>query len=303
MNDRREQEERKKALRKRKRRKIIPWLFISPFLIAFLLFFIYPAGYSFYLSFFKYKGYGEATPVGLDNYKALLTYSVFWKSLGNTVFYFLVHFIPVMLGAFVFALALQSKHMQHLQKIIKPVLFLPQVVPIVATALIFKIIFASKSGAINQILGMDVQWLEKPDIMRWPVVVLIIWRSIGWFMVIFLAGLTTISDDLNEAATLDGAGNWQRITKITIPLMKPIFLFAFITDAISSFKIFTEPNIMTSNSGVAPVDAQPIMNIITNHIKGGNFGMASAAGWILFAIILVVSLGQMVLMRNKEASK
>lgn len=122
----------------------------------------------------------------------------------------------------------------------------------------------------------------------------------GWFMVIFLAGLTTISSDLNEAATLDGANNWQRITKITIPLMKPIFLFAFVTDVISSFKIYTEPNVMMVETGTIPVDAQPVMNIITNHIKGGNFGMASAAGWILFLIILVVSLAQLFLMKNKE---
>ena len=82
--------------------------------------------------------------------------------------------------------------------------------------------------------------------------------------------------------------------------MKPIFLFAFVTDVISSFKIYTEPNVMMVETGTIPVDAQPVMNIITNHIKGGNFGMASAAGWILFLIILVVSLAQLFLMKNKE---
>ena len=283
-----------------KKKTIIPYLFITPFLIAFVLFFVYPAGYSLYLSFLKYKGYGEATFVGFQNYKALLTYALFWKSLGNTAFYFLAHFVPVMAGAFLFALAMQSSYIGRAQKVIKPVLFLPQVVPLVASALIFKIIFSTNSGALNHITGLHVKWLEDPGLLKWPVVFLIIWRSVGWFMVIFLAGLTTISSDLNEAATLDGANNWQRITKITIPLMKPIFLFAFVTDVISSFKIYTEPNVMMVETGTIPVDAQPVMNIITNHIKGGNFGMASAAGWILFLIILVVSLAQLFLMKNKE---
>ena len=283
-----------------KKKKWIPYLFITPFLIAFILFFIYPAGFSLYLSFLKYKGYGDVVFVGLNNYKSLLSYPLFWKSLGNTVFYFLTHFIPVMAGAFFFALAMQSHYIGKSQKIIKPVLFLPQVVPLVASALIFKIIFSTNSGALNQITGLHIKWLEDPNLLKWPVVILIIWRSIGWFMVIFLAGLTTISTDLNEAATLDGASHWQRIVKITIPLMKPIFLFAFVTDVISSFKIYTEPNVMMVETGTIPVDAQPVMNIITSNIKGGNFGMASAAGWILFLIILAVSLAQLALMKNKE---
>ena len=120
-----------------KKKTIIPYLFITPFLIAFALFFVYPAGYSLYLSFLKYKGYGEATFVGLNNYKSLLTYALFWKSLGNTAFYFLAHFVPVMAGAFLFALAMQSSYIGRAQKVIKPVLFLPQVVPLVASALIF----------------------------------------------------------------------------------------------------------------------------------------------------------------------
>ena len=282
---------------------LLPYLLITPFLAAFILFFLYPAGYSLYLSFFKYKGYGEAKFVGIDNYVSLLNYRVFWKSMGNTLFYFLVHFIPVMGGAFLFAIAMHSKLMEKAQKIIKPILFLPQIVPVVATSLIFRILFATKSGAINQLFGTEIRWLEDSSIIRWPVIALIVWRSIGWFMVIFLAGLTTISDDLYEAATLDGATGWQKIVYITIPLMKSIFLFDFITDAISSFKIYTEPNIVTAGSGAAPVDAQPVMNIITNNIKGGNFGSAAAAGWILFVIIFIVSLAQLYFMRDKEGKK
>ena len=92
----------------------------------------------------------------------------------------------------------------------------------------------------------------------------------------------------------------QVVKKITMPLMKPIFLFAFVMDAISSFKIYTEPNILIAGTGTLPTDAAPVMSIIANNIRSGNFGMASAAGWILFALILVISLAEMALLKNKD---
>lgn len=282
-----------------KRRKVLPYLFILPFMLSFVLFFAIPALYSLVLSFLSYKGYGQAKFIGINNYVALFSYSAFWKAVKNTIFYFLIHLIPVMAGAFAIALAMQTKFLGRLQKVFKPIFFLPQIVPVMATALTFRIIFSKNTGAINQMFGSSVAWLEDSAWMRWCVVVLIVWRSVGWFMVIFLAGLTTISSDIKEAAIIDGATGFQVVTRITMPLMKPIFLFAFVMDAISSFKIYTEPNILIAGTGTLPTDAAPIMNIIANNIKSGNFGMASAAGWILFAMILVISLVEMILLRNK----
>jgi ABC-type sugar transport system permease subunit len=290
-----------RAARERNRDGAVPYLFILPFLASFLLFFAFPAGYSLVLSFFNYKGYGVATFVGLGNYRALLNYSGFWKAIGNTLFYFLTHLVPVMGGAFLFALMLGSQALGRWQKVFKPVLFLPQVIPVMAAALTFRIIFATNTGAINQIFGSAVRWLEYPSVMRWTVVALGIWRSIGWFMIVFLAGLTTINPSLYEAATLDGATLWQRTLRITIPLMNPIFLFAFIMDAISSFKIYTEVNVLIAGISNAPTDAAPIMNIITTNMSSGSFGKASAAGWLLFLMILTVSAVELALMRDKEA--
>ena len=279
---------------------IVPYLFIAPFIITFILFFAYPAGYSLVLSFFKYKGYGTATFIGLRNFQSLLGYSAFWKSIGNTVFYFIVHLIPVMGGAFLFALLLQSKVLGFWQKVFKPILFLPQVIPVMASVLTFNVIFASYSGAINQLFNLDVRWLEDPMVMRWTVVILVVWRSIGWFMIVFLAGLTTISPSLYEAAKLDGANNFQQTTRITIPLMRPIFLFAFIMDAIGSFKIYTEVNVLLARTQDAPTYAAPIMNMITSNLRNGSFGKASAAGWLLFLMILIISVTELFLMRNRE---
>lgn len=280
--------------------KIIPYLYILPFLFTFLLFFAAPALYSLVLSFFNYKGYGKMTFVGFQNYQSLLSYGAFWKSVRNTFFYFAAHVIPVMAGAFLVAVALRSKIVGGLQKVFKPIIFMPQVVPVMATALVFKIMFSTRSGIINQMFGTEVAWLDDRSIMRWVVVLLVIWRSLGWFMVIFLSGLTTISDDLYEAASLDGANKFQQIIRITLPLMKPFFLFAFIMDAISSFKIYTEPNLLVSAQAQAPVDVAPMMNMITNNLKGGSFGMASAAGWLLFIVILFISALEFVLMKNRS---
>lgn len=119
-------------------------------------------------------------------------------------------------------------------------------------------------------------------------------------MVIFLAGLTTINSDLYEASTLDGATYLQQTIHITLPLMKPIFLFAFIMDAISSFKIYTEVNVMIAGTANAPTDAASIMNMITQNLENGNFGTASAAGWLLFILIAVISVIEQRLLRSEE---
>ena len=227
----------RETARSKRHEKMVPYLFIAPFLISFAVFFVFPAGYSLVLSFFKYKGYGKATFVGLNNYHSLLHYSAFWKAIGNTLFYFLVHLLPVMGFAFLFAVLLQSERIGKIRNVFKPILFLPQVVPVMASVLTFRVIFSTYTGAINQVFGLTVSWLDDPNIMRWTVVAYSVWRSTGWFMIIYLAGLTTINPSLYEAAILDGATSAQRIFYITIPMMRSIFLFAFIMDAISSFKV------------------------------------------------------------------
>lgn len=283
-----------------KNKKIAPYLLISPFILSFFFLFVYPAGYSLVLSFFNYRGYGVARFVGLDNFKSLLHYTAFWKELGNTAFYFLLHIVPSIGLGFVFALILSSKYVKDVNKIFKPIIFLPQVIPVSAIALIFRMILQKRTGVINQMFGLSVPWLEDPTIFRYCVVFLDCWRGVGWFMVIFLAGLTTISPDLYEAATIDGASSFKQIFKITIPLMKPTFIFAFLMDAISSFKIYTSVNVLYSGAVEANTDVAPIMNQITSNLKGGQFGKAAAAGWLLFIIIFIITVIEKKLIEGRE---
>lgn len=283
-----------RCLRGNLHEKSVPYLFILPFIISFLVFFFAPAIYSLVLSFYKYKGYGKMNFLGFDNYISLLTYGTFWQSVGNTVFYYLAHMIPTLLIAFVLAMMLHSKYIQSIQGIFKPVLFMPQIVPIVATSLIFKIMFSTQYGAINQILGTQIEFLSDSFWARWSVVIMITWRSIGWYMVILLAGLTTISDDIIEASTIDGASLPQRVIRIIIPLMRPIFLYCLVMSAISSIKLFTEVNVLLADSSgfATRPNVIPVMNILKINLSGGNFGMASAAGWLIFVLVSFVSVFQ-----------
>jgi ABC-type sugar transport system permease subunit len=269
---------------------LVPYLFIAPFMISFIIFFLVPAAYSFILSFFQYKGYGSMKFIGAKNYTSLFTYGSFWLSLRNTFFYFIVHSIPTIIIAFILAYMLQSKLMYGVQRYYKPVLFLPQVIPIVASALVWKIILSRDTGVINQIFGLTIDYLNDPAWQRWMVVVLQIWRATGWYMIIFLAGLTTVGEELHDASLIDGASTMQHIVRIVLPIMKPIFLFTFIMNGIGAIKLFTEPTVLIAVGSEFKPNVMTLMNVLVSNINGANFGMASATGWFVFVLVLIVTL-------------
>ncbi len=275
------------------KRAAVPYLFLLPFLILYLLFFLWPAVYSFILSLLKYSGYGSAKWVGLQNYINLFQYDTMWKCLGNTVFYFIFSFIPTMFFSFLLALAVRSRRATRLRSVYKPLIFLPQICAVVASSLCFKIIFGERVGVINQFLGTSIPFLTDPSWMRWTVVILLSWRGIGWYFIIYLSGLTTIGDDITEAAEIDGANGLQNLWHIILPMMRPTFMVAFITNAIGSFKIYTEPNLLLAQNYDPPMKVAPYINLIINSMSGGQFGMAAAAGWILVLIILLLTLLQL----------
>jgi ABC-type sugar transport system permease subunit len=289
----------------KRRERLVPYLFILPFLVSFVVFFLAPALYSLVLSFYQFKGYGAMKFKGWANYQSLLTYSTFWASIRNTLFYFIMHTIPTMVLAFTFAYMLQSKLMSRRQSVLKPVLFMPQIVPIIASSLIFRILLATQYGAVNQILGTQINFLGEGSSARWAVVLMQVWRATGWYMVIYMAGLTNIADDIQEAAKIDGANVMQRISRIVLPMMKPIFLFAFVMDAIGSFKIFTEPNVLLSSSTglVTKPEVIPVMNVLLMNLNGANFGMASATGWLIFLLVLIASLLQFKVLGSEKEEK
>ena len=269
------------------RRRRIRWkqalqgyLFIAPFCLI----------YSFVLSFERYAGFGTATPVGLSNYLTILQYHVFWTELGNTIFYWLAHALPLIPLAFFLAFLVRSRLIKG-QRFWKPVIFLPQVMTIVAVSLVFQ-------SLVNELFHAHIAWLEDYSLTKWVVVFMLIWQGLGFWFVVFLAGLTSIDPSLEEAAIVDGSSVWQRLRYVILPLMRNVFFFAFTIDAISSMRLYTQPNVLVSRASLADPEVAPLLNLLVTNLQGGSFGQSAAVGWLLFVITIAISLIMFVVFRG-----
>ncbi len=279
--------------------RMAPYLFILPFAIFFLVLFLGPALYSIFLSFHNFRGFGRMKFIGFRNYVAILSYRVFWLAVRNTLVYLVGHSVPVIVVAFLMAAGVRNTP-GRVQSLVKPMIFLPHIMAVMAASLVWRVILSTRFGVVNRLLGTSIPFLEVPTLMRLSVVFLLSWRGLGWFFVVYLAGLTTVSDEVREAATIDGANAWQRTFRVVIPIMKPIFLFSFILVAIRMFRVFTEPNILITGWLSGPPAVKPIMGLLVDSMKSGLFGRAAAVGWILFVAILVISLVQMKLLGKDD---
>lgn len=291
----------KQKNKKKKKSRLFLLFLLGPFCILHLAFTLIPAVYSFVLSFFKYRGYGEAKFVGLENYKNLLSMPATWRQMENTMIYYVTHLIPCLVIGFILAYAVYSMLGQRAQRVYKPVFYLPQLMATVAASMVFGVIFGTNIGVVNQLLGTSIPFLTNLNYIKIPVIVLIIWRTMGWYFLILLSGMSTVSTDLVEAAKLDGAGRLQQIRYVVLPVMKPIISFLIITETMSSIKVYTEPALVTNNITATsmPIAAAPFVNVIVSNLEGGQFGMASAAGWILFFVILLFTLVYMFVFNEK----
>lgn len=281
------------------REKIVPYLFIAPFLIFFLTFFLYPALKSMYISFTSYKGYGEARWVGWKNYHAILNYDVFKIELRNVLIYWLLHVGVMMAASLSMALIVSSSRFPRLTKL-KIIPFLPRVVAPTVAALIFRAVFSSH-GLFNSIFKTNIPWLENDILTMVVVAFILVWRDFGYWFVVFVAGMTSINPEIIDASYVDGASPLQRVFWVILPLMKNIIKFALIIDGISTLRLFSIPNIIVGQPGaMAPTSIGPIMNLLVQNIQQGNFGRSSAVGWLLFIVIGVLTIIQMVTVRDTE---
>ena len=279
-----------------------PYLFIAPFIVSFVIFFLGPALYSLVLSFYRYRGYGAATWTGTANYERLLGFHQFWTGWINTLIYWLGSGVIILVIAFLLAVVVFHSPIRG-KNMYKPAIFLPNVMASVAAALIFQTIFAPNSGVINSLTGMALAWDQDPILGRLAVITLRSWHSTGWFFVIFLAGLTTINPELYDAARVDGANAWQSLRSITVPLMRRTILFTMVILSINSIRLFAEPNLIFGKTdGLAPAPFQPIMNQLYLNLRGGEFGAASAVAWLIFVPIVIVSVVQFRLLRSEEGA-
>ena len=273
--------------------KTIPYFLLFPIVLIFLVFMVYPIIDSFILSFQQYK-YGIYTFIGLNNYKRLLIDSVFKTALTNNLIYLIIQ-VPIMIGlALVLADLLNNKFLKG-KAFFRISFFMPAVTALVAYSLVFKLLLNSDYGFINYLLTAvhlpTVDWLNRAVSSKASIIISMTWRWTGYNIVILLAGLQGISEDIYEACSIDGANAFQKFWKITLPLMKPIILFCIITSTIGTLQLFDESYILTGggpNNATITV-AHYLYNTSFRFI---NFGYASAMSYVLVLIIAIFSLIQ-----------
>lgn len=276
----------------------VAYVYILPFYILFLVFGIFPMVSGFLLSFFRWDGLGSMHFLGLENYINLFMDPLFWKALSNTVLIGIIAHIPILLGGLVLAYILNSKLVKG-QNIFKTIYFMPMVTSSVAITIIFQNLFGFNYGLINYILSLfgeePVNWLGGDgSLIKVAVIIMFAWKWIGWNMVIYLAGMQGISNDIYEAARIDGATHGKLIFSIVMPLLKPIILFTLIQSSIGMFNLFTEPFVLTGSNwggGTNNGGLTLMMYLLSKAPQGGNaYGYASAIAYVITFIIIVISL-------------
>src|SRR2546426_1075764 len=280
------------------------WTLLTPWLIAFGLFGLYPFAFSLAASFTDYSPIRAASArfVGIDNYARALTDPAFWAALGNTLF-FVIGTIPFT-TTLALALALAVQPAFHGRTAFRVGFFLPSVVSVVVISLVFKGLYAS-NGSLNGLLRMlglpTPAWLLDPGTALPAIMAMDVWLASGYYMVIFLAGLEAIPRELYDAARLEGASWWACLAHITLPLLKPTLLFVLVVNTIRSLQIFAEVFVMT-RGGPLHRTTTVVYYLYEEAFYRFNLGYASAVAYLLFALTLLLAWVQMrVVGRSAEA--
>lgn len=289
----------------------VAYAYIAPFYILFLVFSLFPMVFGFALSFFRWDGLSDMHFIALQNYINLLHDPLFWKALWNTLFIGIIAHIPILLGGLVLAYILNTRLVKG-ENIFKTIYFMPMVTSAVAVTVIFSSMFGYNYGVINYFLSLfgeaPVNWLGGDgSLIKVAVIVMFSWKWIGWNMVIYLAGMQGISNDIYEAASIDGATHVDVVFKILIPLLKPIILFTLIQSTIGMFNLFTEPFVLTGNSWTGGTNngALTLMIYLLNKAPQGGtlYGYASAVAYVITLMIILISTGLNKVTEEKEPRK
>lgn len=275
----------------------VAYAYIAPFYILFAIFGLFPIVAGFALSLFRWDGIGPMHFNGVTNYINLFKDPLFWKALSNTLLIGIIAHIPILLGGLALAYILNSKLVKG-ENIFKTIYFMPMVTSSVAISIIFQTMFGNNYGIINWFLslfgGKNINWLGGDgSLIKVAVIVMFAWKWVGWNMVIYLAGMQGISNDIYEAARIDGASNTRVMFSIVIPLLKPIIIFTVVQSSIGMFNLFTEPFILTHSSwtgGINNGGLTLMMYLLNKAPQGGNsYGYASACAYVITIMIVVIS--------------
>jgi multiple sugar transport system permease protein len=284
------------------------WLFLAPAMTAIVLFFVIPVVSALVMSLTDFDIYAlgniqDVRFMGMKNYLRILETPLFWTAMRNTMYFVLVG-APLSVGlSLVAALMLNSK-LTRFKPFFRTVYFLPVVTSLVAVAVVWRYLYHPGHGLLNHVLSWigvaPVDWLGDPLFAMPAIIVMAVWKNFGYNMLIFLAGLQNIPDDLYEAAHLDGAGGWRQFWDITIPVLAPTTVFVVMITIIGYFQLFAEPYVMTEG-GPMNATTSIVLMMYEQGFRWWNMGYAAAIAFVLFAVIVFFSLIQMFVQRRMQA--
>ena len=285
---------------------IAGWMFAAPALTVIGLFFGLPVLAALALSLTDFDIYALADPhnlrfVGIDNYVGLLQNPLFWKTLGNTL-YFVVVGVPLSVALSLGAALLLHSKLGRLKPFFRTAFFAPVVTTVVAVAVIWRYLFHTKYGLVNwglSSLGIDaIDWLGDPHWAMPTIILFAVWKNFGYNMIIFLAGLQSIPEDLYEAARIDGAGTWKQFRHVTLPMLGPVLLLVSILTMAGYFQLFAEPYVMTQG-GPLESTKSVLYLMYEEGFKWWNLGNASAVAFLLFVLMVATTSGLLWFARRK----
>jgi multiple sugar transport system permease protein len=284
--------------------KAAAWWFVAPALLVIAVFFFLPVLAALALSLTDFDLYaladlGNLRLIGFRNYTQLLATPLFWQALGNTL-YFVVVGVPLSIVVSFGAALLLHSRLVRFRAFFRTVLFAPVVTTLVAVAVIWRYLFDTRNGWLNYALGgiglPSIDWLGDPRWAMPAIIVFAVWKSFGANMIILLAGLQSIPDELYEAARIDGASAWRQFRDVTLPMLAPIVVMVSILTIAGYFQLFAEPYVMTQG-GPLQSTVSVLYFMYEEGFKWWNLGSASAVAFVLFMLIFALTVLQLRLAR------
>lgn len=284
------------------------WAMSSPALAAIILFFVFPAIASLFLSFTDFDIYALANLdnlrfVGFQNYARLVDNPMFWKAMTNTLLFVVVG-TPFIVALSLFAAMLVNSRWLMWRPVWRVALFAPYVTTLVATAVVWRYLLHTRYGLVNYLLSLvgipPIDWLGSPTASLPAILIFVGWKTFGYNMIIFLAALQTVPRELDEAARIDGAGWWTRLRHVTLPALAPTALLVSVLTVAGMFQLFAEPYVMTQG-GPAQSTTTVLYFMYEEGFKWWNLGSGAAVAFLLFLCILAVTLVQLRLAKRGGA--
>jgi multiple sugar transport system permease protein len=278
-----------KKIKTSRKKSWLPYLLVSPYLVFVLVFVVFPVFFCFFLTFNKWNIISPMKYIGIDNYSRLFKDRLFWKSIGNTLKFLLLH-IPLQLVLSLFLAYLLNQKLRA-ASFFRASFFMPVIVSGVVVTILWQQLLGSDTGLINRLLttiGISkTGWLVDPDVAIYSIAIMATWKNLGLYVILFLVGLQTVPTQYYEAAKMEGASRWQQFYHITLPMINPTIFMVVILSTIGGFSLFIEPYIMTGG-GPLNTTLSAVLYIYKQAFQYYNMGYSATLGFFYALMIMTV---------------